>query len=301
MAKVSVILPTYNRPERLSNALRSVLTQTEQDFEVFVIDDGSPSEAAAVDVVRAYGDPRLQCIRLAGNRGAAAARNAGLIRAHASFIAFLDDDDDWLPAKLEVQLAFLQQRGPRVGGVHTAWITVDETAGTRVTTRCIDRRFDPTRGINDITTSAVLMRRECFDAVGLFDEELPASHDFDMWIRVSEAFDLLYLDHPLVRYYLHPGHRITDDDARKVVAAERMLVKHRRLFEANRHRHCLEYVSLGARYTRLGDAAAARKALRRAGQLWPFEPRVYWGWLRLLRASTSAGRTGAQTAPERRP
>lgn len=283
MTKVSVVIPTHNRPERLANAIRSVLAQTEKDFEVLVIDDGSPDEGAA-HVVRACRDARVSYIRLPVSQGPGAARNAGVTRASAPYVAFLDDDDEWLPEKLQVQLAVLERSEPSVGGVYTARITVDEVSGRTVITRFRGEKFDPTRSGNLIDTSSVLMRRGCFDVVGLFDEELLASQDYDLWMRVGEVFELRYVDQPLIKYFKHHSYRITNDYARKARAQELFLAKHRRFFDANRHRHCLEYVSLGLRYRRLGDRTKAWKALRRAMWLWPFEPRVYWAFMKPLRA-----------------
>jgi glycosyltransferase involved in cell wall biosynthesis len=274
MPKVSVVIPTHNRPARLSTAIRSVVNQTEADFEAFVVDDGSPDDAAA-DVVRAFGDARLRYVRLPVSRGPGAARNAGVTRASAPYVAFLDDDDEWLPEKLAVQLAVLEGSSERVGGVYSARITVDEVAGTTVTTRCKQKQFDIYSGENVITTSAIVVRRAGFDAVGLFDETLFSGQDFDMWIRLGQAFDLMYIDQPLVRYFIHPGYRVTDDEARKARAQEVFFVKHRQVFEKNPRGHCLLYVALGMRYLRLGDKARGRRALRKALRLWPLEPRVY--------------------------
>src|SRR5262245_8493271 len=199
MAKVSVVIPTHNRPSRLANALRSVQGQTEQDFEVFVVDDGSPNDTAA-EIVRACDDTRINYVRLPSPRGPGAARNAGIMRANAPYIAFLDDDDEWLPEKLQVQLAVLERSEPRLGGVYTARITVNEVLGKALTTRCQNEKFDPEKR-NDITTSSVVIKRACFDVVGLFDETLLAGQDFDMWIRVAEVFELRYVDRLLIKYF----------------------------------------------------------------------------------------------------
>jgi glycosyltransferase involved in cell wall biosynthesis len=293
MPKVSVVIPTYNRPERLSNAIRSVLSQTEADFEVFVVDDGS-RDTAPGDVVRAFGDARLKYVRLPVSRGPAAARNAGVARASAPYVAFLDDDDEWLPEKLAVQLAVLDRSSERIAGVYSARITVDENAGTTVTTR-YEKPFDIYSGENVITTSSIVVRRQSFDAVGLFDERLFSGQDFDMWIRLGQVFDLVYVDEPLIRYFVHPGYRVTDDDARKASSQEILLAKHRRVFEKNRRGYCLLYVGLTMRYLRAGDATRGRRALRQAMRLSPWEPRIYWA---LMRAFIRRNAASAASAAE---
>jgi glycosyltransferase involved in cell wall biosynthesis len=266
------------------------------DFEVFVVDDGSP-EPTAVDVVRAFRDARLHCIRLQTSSGPGAARNAGLLRASAPYIAFLDDDDAWLPEKLEVQLGFLDARKDVVGGVYSARITVDELAGTTTISRSPQKKFDIYSGENPITTSTVVVRRQCLDVVGLFDETLFSGQDFDLWIRLGRRFDLVYLDRPLVRYFVHQGYRITDDDVRKAHAWELLFAKHRHLFKKNRRAFCLMYVNQGLRYRRLGNKPKAHHALYEAFRLWPLELRVYWAFIRRVdgRKPSAVARHDSQT------
>jgi len=273
MAKVSVIIPTHNRPQRLANAIRSVLAQTEKDLEIFVVDDGSDDDAAE-RVVLQFNDRRVRYVRVAHPQGPAAARNVGLIKSAAPYVAFLDDDDEWLPEKLERQLSMLARDAQPVG-VYTARFTIDERRGTTTATR-FPGRFLARAGRNIVTTSSILLKRSCFDVVGLFDEALFVAEDFDMWIRIAERFDLIYLDEPLVTYFVHSGYRLTEDDAVRVRSQERFLQKHGHLLQDNRRWHCLEYIALGQRYRRLGEFVKARRALRRAIWLWPFEPRSYW-------------------------
>jgi len=299
VAKVSVVIPTHNRPDRLAKAIQSVLDQTERDFELFVVDDGSHDQAAA-DVVRASGDPRVSYIRLPVARGPAAARNAGIAKTTAPYVAFLDDDDEWLPEKLAVQLAALERADPGVGLTYSARITVDRTVGTEVITR-FPAAFDRASGLNVITLSSVLMKRRCLDAVGAFDEELFGTEDFDLWIRAAERFAFHYLDQPLVRYLIHDegiSHHerpqmlpnVGDRHARSL---ERLLTKHRQVLQTNRRRHCRSYLTLAAKYGRTGDVMNERRALLHSLRLWPLEPRVYWA---LIRASLN-GSLGTAAPP----
>jgi glycosyltransferase involved in cell wall biosynthesis len=293
MPKVSVVIPTYNRPVRLSNAIRSVISQTEPDFEVFVVDDGCSDEVAG-EVVRAFGDPRLHYVRLPVSRGPSAARNAGVTRASAPYVAFLDDDDEWLREKLAVQLAVLDRSSERVAGVYSARITVDENIGTSIAT-CYQKQFDIYSGENVITTSSIVVRRAGFDVVGLFDETLFSGQDYDMWIRLGQVFDLVCVDQPLIRYFIHKGYRITDDDARKANSQEILLAKHRRVFEKNRRGYCLLYVALAMRHLRSGDKTRGRRALREAMRLSPWEPRIYSA---LVRAFIRRNASGSASTPE---
>jgi len=102
MPKVSVVIPTCNRPDLLPRAIKSVLAQTYQDFEIIVVDDGR--EKSSENVVAGIGDARLKYIKQTDKKGGSAARNTGIKAAAGDFIAFLDDDDEWLPEKLDKQV-----------------------------------------------------------------------------------------------------------------------------------------------------------------------------------------------------
>ena len=100
--KVSVIIPTYNRADLLPRAVNSVLSQTFSDYEIIIVDDHSPDNTQ--DVIAAFTDPRIRSIRHRTNRRQSAAINTGIANAMGEYIAFLDDDDEWLPNKLEGQV-----------------------------------------------------------------------------------------------------------------------------------------------------------------------------------------------------
>jgi glycosyltransferase involved in cell wall biosynthesis len=108
MPRVSIILPTYRRPGFLHSAISSVLNQTFEDFELIVVDDASGDNTG--EIVGSFGDRRIRYVCLESNRGEAGARNAGLMKLdpRAEFVAFLDDDDEWLPDKLRKQVEFME-------------------------------------------------------------------------------------------------------------------------------------------------------------------------------------------------
>jgi glycosyltransferase involved in cell wall biosynthesis len=184
--RVAVIIPVYEAGF-LAEALGSVLTQARPPDEVIVIDDGSP-DPAAVDRALSLWPGRMQLLRQA-NRGAAAARNAGLAATHCDWVAFLDADDRWSPLFLLRQLAFLDANP----SLDLAWADatiVGDTpaAGERFMTIC------PSSG--DVTlesllsqtctvlTSTVVVRRRLVIDVGLFDVALRRGQDFDLWLRL---------------------------------------------------------------------------------------------------------------------
>jgi glycosyltransferase involved in cell wall biosynthesis len=174
----------------------SVLTQTYEDFALLVIDDGSTDDTP--DRLAAYGD-RIQVIRQE-NLGASAARNAGIRRAQGRYIAFLDSDDLWKPDKLAAQMSLID-RDPNVKVCYTEEIWIRR--GRRVNPRkkhakhsgWILKEMLP---LCLVSPSSVLIDREVFDRVGLFDESLPACEDYDLWLRIGRLYPIILIDRPLV-------------------------------------------------------------------------------------------------------
>jgi glycosyltransferase involved in cell wall biosynthesis len=275
---VSIIIPTWERGHWLGRALDSVFAQTERDFEVLVVDDGSSTDAAE-RVVVGRGDSRVRYLKLPAHRGVAAARNAGVSTAVAEYVAFLDDDDEWLPEKLERQIAAIEARDTTVGAVYTARFSIDERTG-RISTARFPTRFKP-EAANVVTTSSVLARRDCFSRVGMFDESFEAGSDYEMWIRLGLHYELVYIDVPLVRYYIHTN-SLSTAYGKKRRAAELLLKKHGAFFSRDRRWLARQYAQLGVMCYREGDVMASGRAFLAAVRLCPFERATYARGLRTL-------------------
>jgi glycosyltransferase involved in cell wall biosynthesis len=186
ISQVSVIIPTYNRSWCLAEAVDSVLSQDFSGFELIVVDDGSAD--GTPQLLKGYGDA-LRVLRQ-DNHGVSAARNAGIAASHAGLIAFLDSDDLWLPGKLRRQVEFFASH-PEALICQTEELWVKN--GRRVNPGKRHRKrdgmiFEPSLELCLVSPSAVMVRRELFDGVGLFDEALPACEDYDLWLRVSCRF-----------------------------------------------------------------------------------------------------------------
>jgi glycosyltransferase involved in cell wall biosynthesis len=195
MPRVSVIIPTFNRKRFLAEALESVGSQTFVDFEIIVVDDGSTDGTDET----VSGMPGVRLLKQP-NRGVSSARNAGIEASNGEWIAFLDSDDLWRPEKLARQMEF-HQRAPE------AWISQTEEIwirnGRRHNPRKKHRKFDGWIFVESlplciVSPSAVMMKRELFREVGLFDETFPACEDYDMWLRVSSRFPIRLIPEPLV-------------------------------------------------------------------------------------------------------
>lgn len=183
---VSVIIPTYNRMDFLVQAIDSVLEQTHSDYEVLVADDGSTDGTA--DRLLRYGSP-VRHLRLEHAGRPSATRNRALAVARGDLVAFLDDDDVWLPTKLERQVTLLQ-REPGVGMVYTNARFLDEDGNHSEPMFDRDRLsqgnvFDDLIAHCFIHPSTVVMRRSIGERVGWFEESLECIEDYDLWLRVS--------------------------------------------------------------------------------------------------------------------
>lgn len=198
----SVIIPVYNRHESARRAVDSILAQTFTDFELILVDDGSTDDTPRL--VEEYRG-RIDFVRIP-HGGVSSARNAGIGRAAAPWIAFLDSDDLWLPKKLERQARFIRERPEfLIHQAGEAWIR----RGRRVNPRRRHlmregRIFMESLELCLVSPSAVVMARELFDRHGLFDEDLPACEDYDLWLRVTKNEAVGLLPEPLV--VRHGGH-----------------------------------------------------------------------------------------------
>lgn len=222
---ISVVIPTYNRAELVLRALRSVLAQTRPAEQVIVVDDGSTDDTGPLVRIQ-FGSVDYLAQE---NRGVSAARNRGIEVATGEWIALLDSDDEWLPEKLERQMACLEQE-PDYRLCHTDEIWVRR--GRRVNPRRKHAKqggwiFRDCLPLCAISPSSVLIHRSLFEEVGRFDETLPACEDYDLWLRVCSRWPVLFVPERLV--VKHGGHedqlssRVWGLDRYRIQALEKVL------------------------------------------------------------------------------
>ena len=193
---VSVIIPTYNRGWIVKEAIESVLAQDFTDFELIVVDDGSTDNTS--EILKEF-ESDIRVIRQT-NRGVSAARNRGILASVGRWIAFLDSDDLWLPEKLSRQVDFFTTHADAmICQTEEQWIR----NGVRVNPRVRHHKFsglifERSLELCLVSPSAVMIRKDLFDVVGLFDKSLPACEDYDLWLRVSCRFPVYLIDTPLI-------------------------------------------------------------------------------------------------------
>jgi len=193
---ISIVIPTYNRADRLREAIQSVVDQTFSDWELIIVDDGSTDSTEKV--VGSFDDDRIYCFRQE-NKGVSAARNLGILAARGDLVAFLDSDDRWEPKKLEVQKSFFDSHpDAHICQTEEIWIR----NGVRVNPKKKHAKpsgwiFKECIPLCCVSPSAVMIRREVFDKVGLFDDSLLSCEDYDLWLRASLYYEIVTLPDPL--------------------------------------------------------------------------------------------------------
>jgi glycosyltransferase involved in cell wall biosynthesis len=263
---VSVVLPTYDRPEFLADAVRSVLDQTYDNLELIVVDDGSPEPAEAKLEQLSYdGLTDLTVIRHHENRGANVARNAGIRAATGTYVAFLDDDDFWLESKVERQVETFQRANESVGVVYTGTLIInddEEIVAETVPRIRGDVTKDFLRGEQVAGSfSKVMIRSSLIDRAGLPDERFPSWQDREWYLRLSQYCKFEFVDEPLTIRRIASHEQISDDfEAKRDVTYPLFVEKHRRL--------AAEYGRLTERKFVADRARAVAAAGLRAGCYW---------------------------------
>jgi glycosyltransferase involved in cell wall biosynthesis len=220
---VSVIIPAYNCERYITTTIKSVLNQTFSDLEIIVVDDGSTDHTR--DIVASYGPPvQLIC---QPNSGVCVARNHGIRQAAGQYVCLMDHDDYWFPDKLELQVEAMKSH-PDAGIIYASfipWNPNEDGVFPEPTSFNLNTYPD---GIDNgfsgwiyhqflldcwMLTSTAMFRREVFEKCGNFNETLPYSEDWDLWLRISQEYPFVKLNRPSTLYRQHPqqGNRVVRD------------------------------------------------------------------------------------------
>jgi len=190
---VSVIITTFNRRSFLRNAAVSVLNQEYEDKEIIVVDDGSTDgsqqELTGLPVRYVWKE----------NGGISSARNRGIAEARGDFVAFLDVDDLWKKKKLSVQMGLMKQMGYDISYTDEIWLRGGKHLNQKLRHRKYSGHiFEKCLPLCIISPSSVVMRRNVFNDAGFFDESMPVCEDYDMWLRLTARFPVLFINKPLI-------------------------------------------------------------------------------------------------------
>ena len=285
MPTVTVIIPTYNRREMVCQAVRSAQVQLYRDLTILVIDDGSTdgTDRACLQLGSNV------CYHWQANHGEASARNQGIRLASSPFVAFLDSDDQWHPAFLKIVMEEFEM-DPDLALVSTGCV---ESPGNKHRPRRAPSRisgdvFVPLFSRNFVTTSAVVLKRSCFDRVGFFDERLEQAEDYDMWLRIAQVLPVAFINQPLCRWRRHPGNVSANKIEQKTAllhVIEAYKTDPRISSELYAMRRSRLLVSLGRAYARGGRLPEAHRCFSDALTLTPYrmKPLIQYLFIRVMR------------------
>ncbi len=269
---VSAIIITYNRANFLKKSIESILNQTYHDFEILIVDDCSPDHTR--EIVEGFNDKRIKYFIHENNKGEGGSRNTGLQHARGKYIAFLDDDDEWLENKLQRQVSLLETASHEIGVVYTGLIRIDGKTDEIIDTNQIQKASghilsNLIQGKNFVTPSTVMIKKECFESVGIFDEKLPTGFDYDMWIRIAKHYQFQYLNEPLVKYRIHSS-QLSGNYQLQIKGREAMFAKYKDYFNEPNIHNSKRYFELGILHCLNGDHKSGRKMYTKSISLYPY-------------------------------
>ncbi len=271
--KVSVIIPTYNRADLLPRAVESVLNQTFTDFELIIVDDGSTDNTKEVAGGFLQRDSRTKYLRQNNSGSPARPTNAGIRKAGGKYVGFLDDDDEWLPGKLKSQAALFSRFG-NLGLVGCALEIIPESGDVIR----VGYSEQPKNYLRDLLkqnflygTGNVLADKSVFSRVGLFDEALKNSQDWDMWIRIAEAgYDFAFVPEVQFKYYARKK-SISNISCSSEIEKDldRIYNKYRSYYRADKKLHSIKLGYDGIRYVRMNEFKKGRNEFLRSIGIYP--------------------------------
>lgn len=227
---VTALITTHNREELLRRAVNSVLSQDYDALDLLVVDDASTDGTERYMTKLAAADSRVKYIRISPEetKGSNHARNLGIRAAAGEIVAFLDDDDVWLPGKISAQAAFLQQH-PKAGAVSCDWYDVHCFSSKEYRYR---HGMHFNKGKNEFfitsylsVTSGIAVRRVILEAIGGFDEQMPAKQEYELSCRIAMACGIGLIKKPLFEYYHYESGSCISGSAKKHITAQRLFTE----------------------------------------------------------------------------
>jgi glycosyltransferase involved in cell wall biosynthesis len=284
----SVVVTCYNYGDFLPGCLDSVFAQTYQDFEIVVVNDGS-SDSTDQEVQKYLADSRIRYIRQ-DNAGQARAKNVGIQQARGDFVAFLDADDLWDAHKLKKQMQLFKD--PEVGVVFSRAKYIDKF-GSEIPFTHTSRYMRPRRGWvakhlamdNFVPFSSSVVRRECLERIGGFNEDLQMAIDWDLWLRISVVYSFQFADEPFLLYRVGHSGQMSRHQETRIRCADKILSEFEKsnpsivspLFR--RRIDCYSFANRGRHYRYMDWKKSTRYFIEAIGR-WPFAINPYRGLLK---------------------
>ncbi len=276
---VTVVITTYKRKlDIVERAIRSVVAQTYRDWELIVVDDSPEDYEYRLEIkkmVNRYAND-YQVVYHANPKssGACFSRNVGLEMARGEFIAYLDDDDEWVPSKLERQTEAMNNADGHVALVYCPYYSIDEETGQKKAVKKPMRSgmlYEYLLEVGNIFggMSMPLMRTACVKDVGGFDILMQSAQDIDLWLRLAKKYPVIYLDEPLVNYYIHGGDQISTNPYKRIAGLTRLNEKNRDYLETHKKVKWKREMGLIEFYVQAGERKEALKIWANTFRLCP--------------------------------
>ena len=267
---ISVIIPTYNRADLLPRAVRSACEQTYTNLEILIVDDASSDNTEEVAKKLEQEDTRVRYIKREENGGGSAARNTGIKQSEGKYIALLDSDDEWFNEKIEKQLELLEKNTcQNIGLIYCGFIRKknSETKSQFTPKHRCDISKD-LLGKNVVGgCSGVLVKKECFDTCGLFDESPEirsgGAQDYELWLRIAQKYSFDFIPQSLFFYYLHKQNMTKTNKALdRIRALEYISKKYSDLYKQNPLLFAEQLKTQGVTLLESGDHKLARRKFK---------------------------------------
>ncbi len=241
---ISIVITTYERdPKILFRAINSVLSQTYNDIELIIVDDSSTAFIMRSEIkkqVALLKNDRIIYIQHEKSMGACVARNTGLNIAKGEYIGFLDDDDEWLPDKLQSQLNVFLENSEKLGLVYSQFYYCYENGSIFLPNKLF-KKFQKGKIYDTLildnyigSTSFPLIRTKYLREIGGFDQYMMSCQDYDVWLRLSQKYYVAYVERPLVKYHIHSGESIGKNSEKRIRGQERLYSKNVEYLNVNR-------------------------------------------------------------------
>ncbi|HDS03328.1 MAG TPA: glycosyltransferase family 2 protein [Firmicutes bacterium] len=290
---VSVIIPTYQRADKLKRALDSVNAQTYRNIEIIVVDDNNPENSyrkkTELFMKKYVSALPLKYVKMLANAGGAMARNSGIKEASGAYITFLDDDDEYLPEKIEKQVEKFEQSPSEKTGMVYCQINFMDSGGRfrkmRAPMHASGNKIALEKHLvrNLAPTSGLMIKKEVLEDVGGF-RDLLTGHEYELIMRILAAgYDVDYNEEPLVNMYYHMGKRITTG-SRKIMGEKILFHLKKKTFPPDRYPLMKKvayahYMDLCRRYYFQKNTRAACLYFRKASRHDPLKIKTVIGYL----------------------
>lgn len=264
---ISIVIPTHNRKSTIRRAIDSVVNQTYKDIEIIVVSDGSSDGTNELVQELALSEERIKLIAYPDPKGGNYARNTGAKAAKSDYIAFLDDDDEWFPDKLEKEIEVFKN-DLDIGLVYTGIKVIYENDGySYISLPNYEGNLSREILLHNCitTTSSVMIKKSVLEKAGYFDEKLPALQDFDLWIRCCQFAKVGCVREALLNYYINANvGQITANTEKNEKAFERIEDKYKTLYEKlsvpdNKTRLCNRFCGLAKYALKNGEGKKCRQ------------------------------------------